>query len=512
MSCSPNELAALSPRSLTDSPAAVETHSPSLAGRPELWLALGAVLLAAVAMRAWVSFSTTWPTGMDAGYYPLQTRALLEHGRLAYHDLPLTFVIQAGVAKLLRLVAGGGLDDATVLAARLVDCLAPTFVAVALFALGGAWAREVADRRARISLAVGLAAAGLLATVSLPELRMAGDFQKNSLGLVWLAALAGALHQALAHGGQRHWVTAALALLLAGLTHVGVFGAAVVLAVTAVLVFVAPSRRPTWRQVDTTLCGVVVATCLVLVCVVLASPRRGVALLCAPLELFRHPPGERPLDPLGRLVCLAVYALLAWGAWTLWPARHTTDRARLAVVVGAGVCAALLACPLLNEEYFKRLVLMAPVPAAVVLMDTLCRRAAAGRRLWPALVVGALAVTSVGGGLGGGDLSRGITPQVITADQAAELRAMRTIVTDPARTVVLADKGLMWWAGFLMRVPVRQDRVPPAALARYRRVLRLESLDATADREPPPPDRAPWPAGPVLREGPHYRLSELPTL
>jgi hypothetical protein len=233
-------------------------------------------------------------------------------------------------------------------------------------------------------------------------------------------------------------------------------------------------------------------------------------------------------------VFVSVYAILAWGGWTLWRERKAISSAKFAVVSGAGICAALLACPLMNEEFFKRLVLISPVPASVVLVHVMSGRAAGGKHVWPALLVGALSLLSVLAGLKGGDLSRGIMPKVITAEGARELRSMRALVDDPTRTVVLARKGLMWWTGFFMRVPVREDRVAESSIVKYGRVLFLEEKNANADgggepmgpprdrpergkpgrpednshRPPPPPERT-LASGKLIYDGQHYRIYEV---
>lgn len=478
-------------------------------------LSLLVVILSAMAMRLWVNFSSPLPPGTDAAYYPLQARALLEDGRLAYSDLPLIFAADALLAKLCRLVGGMGVDDSVLLATRVVDGVAQPFLAVALFALGWAWARGVSGKRAGVSLALGLGAAAMLSTVSLPMLRMTGDYQKNSLGLVWLAGFAWTLHASLSVGNWWRWTLAGLAVILAGLTHVAAFGASLVLGAATVTVYWAIVRKLTWRSIAGVLVGGLFVAVLALACVLLASPRRGLALLAAPLELFKSDPIAPRAALLGKLVSGAVYAILVWGGWTLWRERKTVSPAQFALVAGAGLCAALLACPLLNEEFFKRLVLMSPVPASIVLVHVMTLRALRNRRAWPALLVGGMSLLSVAAALSGGIFSRGIMSTVITVEGARELRSMGSLVDDPTRTVVLARKGLMWWAGFLMRVPVREDRVPPDSIAKYARVLVLTEKNTPESGGGPQrkrPRGGRESGGWLIYDGEHYRLSEVRTL
>lgn len=60
---------------------------------------MAAVVIAGIAARAWRLFSTPLVPGMNGAYYPIQARALLEKGALGIPDLPLTFALQAGLAK-----------------------------------------------------------------------------------------------------------------------------------------------------------------------------------------------------------------------------------------------------------------------------------------------------------------------------------------------------------------------------------------------------------------------------
>ena len=74
--------------------AAAESRQPPRG--VEWWpVALVMVVCLSIAMRAKINFATELPTGVDAAYYPLQARALLEQGRLAYFDLPLVFAVDA---------------------------------------------------------------------------------------------------------------------------------------------------------------------------------------------------------------------------------------------------------------------------------------------------------------------------------------------------------------------------------------------------------------------------------
>src|SRR5437763_148699 len=143
-----------------------------------LWVvATLGVILTAIAVRWAVNFSTPYPPGTDAGYYPMQTQAWLIHNRLMYDDLPLLFWMNAGLAKVL-IWRGTPLDRAVLLASRILDSVLQPLTATAVMATGYAWS---GGRRRALA---GCIAATVLAVLSTPIMQMLSDFQKNSLGFV----------------------------------------------------------------------------------------------------------------------------------------------------------------------------------------------------------------------------------------------------------------------------------------------------------------------------------------
>ncbi|MCX5688705.1 MAG: hypothetical protein NTV94_02750 [Planctomycetota bacterium] len=509
---------------------------------PARWyIAASCVIVAAIAMRASVQFSAVLPPGIDAAYYPLQARSVLETGRLAYHDLPLIFWIDAALAKALIIAGSMDIDAAVLLASKVVDSLLQPFAAAFLFALGYVWAQPFRKSTAALVASVSCAT---LATLSAPMLRMTGDFEKNSLGLVWLVAAAFCTFKALDRGGVRWWSTLLLTVFLAALTHVAVLGSVVLMVGISLAAQVIGSRRYSIRQI----LGLMLAACAVgavlLGLVYLASPNRAAALLNAPQKLLGinaggeqqrgGPPGGMRLDPQVLGIAAVTYLAVAWGLYRLWKDRSTTSPARQSVVIGASAITMLLACPLLSGEYAMRLSLMAIVPASIVLLHALLSHVQLGKRVWPAplIALGSLASVAIGlgwialplpgpsrggppgsgrpmgpppngdmafdfggppgmmdapgmgpppggGGPRGGGPRRGGPPQgmmskVVDDASAEEFRSLRAMITEPATTVVIARHGLQWWAGYFMKVPVREERVSQEAIAKYTRVLRLE--------------------------------------
>ena len=174
------------------------------------------IVAIATAVRFGINFSSTYPPGIDAAYYPVQTRSWMTLGRLMYDDLPLIFWLNAVVAKALTLF-GWEFDAALLLASRLVDCLGPPWAAAFVIASGYDWS---GGRRAALW---GSAAAALIVVLWPPAVSMVSEFEKNSLGFVWMTAAVWASAAAMRQGGWRRWATVGILMVLAALTHIGTF-------------------------------------------------------------------------------------------------------------------------------------------------------------------------------------------------------------------------------------------------------------------------------------------------
>jgi hypothetical protein len=257
------------------------------------------IVLVGVAARAWLLFSTSLVPGMNGAYYLVQARALIEQGKLGIPDLPLTFCIQAGLAKIVQLVSGASLEASIVFAVKCADALLPPLVAVPVFALVWQWARR-AGAGVRVPAFAALAAA-----LGAPALVMVGDFQKNSLGLVWLAALLWSLHNWLGQPSVKRALLPVLFLGLIGVTHIGVFGWALALTVLVMTIALWRSDPKTRRAILPWLFAAG-ATCRLAAGLVLwkfdpARVQRLASAAAHPLTYLRQDQGPRgnPNGPMG---------------------------------------------------------------------------------------------------------------------------------------------------------------------------------------------------------------------
>ena len=539
--------------------------------RPYLWVLFTlAVIAGGVAVRYSVNFGPALPGAMDAAYYPMQTRHLMEHGRLMYNDVPLLFVLQAAATKAITLVSSCDADDVALFVSRAMDCITGPMAAIFIMLLGHRVAEAAgmlhnpgAGRRLWLA-SLAAACGAIFAVVCVSQFKLASDFQKNSLGLVWLAGSLWAAHRAMtASVGSTitpvklrtiltKWGALGGFVVLAVLSHFGAFGATALAVGLVALCFVLLRIRSSGKVV-LTIGGVsLIAAITAFGLLYLFAPGRAAALIKFPSIIFEHSmfassssggrggpgPGGFGAGGLGgggpggdimSVTVITVYATviptMLFTALSASRARKTTNpmpAADLAVVLGCGIAALCLACPLINMEYASRLMLMATAPAALCITVPLVRLTVSPRftarliGVLAALAIAAISIVPVfgsqgrgpegpvwAGGLGGPSSARaaagsgqpgpdgmaglrgggrsghggGGSGNMMNEHLALELKSLRESIPNPTKTLVVARHGLEWWAGFVLHTPVRMGQIPSNAFEKYDRVLILESID-----------------------------------
>lgn len=469
-------------------------------GRPGV--AIAAALVALVAWSFWQRWqlltASPFPLGVDGYFYPIELRALLEGGRLAYPASPLAFYLLAPLAAATDPITG----------AKLGAALYGAAIAVPAYGVG---ARLGGGRGA------GLVAAAL-ATTSVGSAYLTIEFVKNGIGLtVALAALWGVL--AAADRPTRPRLAAAIGgLVAAWAAHKMAAAIVVVAAIPAGLAGAAAHGRLRGRRLFYAI-GAVVLAGVVALTLAAAFPRRflsigDVALLrglfsttprwSAPALVF--PGGELQLGRdawLGLVIATAAALLLlrlrrrraaprpvdprddvprpspaaAAAAWPILglaiaiglPLLAVTDREGLGfrLRIAAFVPAALSAA-----------IFVGAIPAAVLARARLAR--AARRDLALAAVAAVLAVVRQPAGRPGDRLEGEIVthPALVSAAQALRGRvpAGATLIV-PERHIAFL---VAWYTG--APVAIRPEGVPPDR--RYRLLpLHFIGADSPLDHQ-----------------------------
>jgi hypothetical protein len=333
---------------------------------------------------------------------------------------------------------------------------------------------------------------------------MTSDFQKNAVGMVWLAATIYALYRSAEHPTGRRVCVAGVFFILAGITHIGAFGVtlAYVLLFAAALFLIDPFARK--RFLPLLLIGVIVLLVIFAGLVLLGVRGKATNLLSvftSPLRLI-HPslvsslatgsPIRLSLPAIVEMIFIDVVAIGGL-AILLKSGKHESVATRTTVV------AAVLSCFLFSSPFTSwelgagRLFMMAYLPAAVVVAFLLTHLRSVTSTRAIAVVTLLITAASVVGTVGS------ITIPCIPEESYPELRRLEQYIEQPERTLIIARHGLEWWAGWALRTHVSQEfGVQPTAWDRYDKVMFLQQTAGHA------------PFGPQGRGGPRFREVRLP--
>jgi hypothetical protein len=434
--------------------------------------AIAVALVALVAWSCWQRWAlvaaSPFPLGVDGYFYPIQLRALLEHGTLAYPASPLAFYLLAPFAAATDPIVGAKLG-AAVLGAAIA------------FPAYGVGARLGGGRGA------GLVAA-VLATTSTGSAYLTVEFVKNGVGLtVALAALWLALRAT--ERPTRARIAAALAGLVAAYaTHKMAAAIVGLVAIPAALAALTDRGVLRGRRLIYAILGTIAVVAGVLVVSALV-PRRLLSIedagllrgLVTATPRWSAPALVRPGRDLvlghdaviGLGLALAAFVLLGVRARSI--ARQPTDRPvahpRPPGTITAASWPILLLAIAIGVPFLAvtdgqglgfRLRIAAFVPAALA-AAILARTALAGfahrDAALAALALGLAIVRQPTHALEGVIVTH---PALVTATEALAGRV------PPGVTLIVPERHIAFMAAWYARVPValRPDAVPPAQ--RYR--------------------------------------------
>ncbi|HET9623026.1 MAG TPA: glycosyltransferase family 39 protein, partial [Kofleriaceae bacterium] len=215
------------------------------------------VVTALIAWSIWQRWNllaaSPFPLGVDGYFYPVELRALLATGHLAYPASPLTFYLLAPFAALSDPITG----------AKLGAAVYGALIAAPIYAVG---ARLGGGRGA------GLVAAAL-ATTSLGSLYLTVEFVKNGIGLTVALGALWLVLRATERPTTARVVAAALAVVAAYASHKMAAALVVIVGVPAALAAGATHGALRGRRLLYAIAGVIVAA-IVALALGAASPER----------------------------------------------------------------------------------------------------------------------------------------------------------------------------------------------------------------------------------------------
>lgn len=377
-------------------------------------------------VRAYINFSSQLRFG-NGGYYPVQVRALLERGELAFPDMPFLFYLDAGIVKLCSLLGFPTADALILNVVMFVDALSVPLLLIPLYY----WMKKIRTPQFYPLQAF----LPLFATLSFYTLMLAGSSQKNGLGITFLFAAVTAFFYYNTTRRTRHLVLSVVFFVLIGLTHFGTFSFALLF----LILFLAHRYRAK------AIIPVIALFLLAVAFIYLWDTERSLRLLSLWSESFRGMP--HPLQ----LISMVIYGTLG----ILFYRVYRKNISQFSLVQRRFVWSfiallILVPLPVLSPQFTSRLssFLFVPIIGFLVFSTPYIQRK------WRIILSILLLTISVGSSVFMALLT---PPKELTPNELSELKTMRSFLDSPENSVIVARHNLEFWVAWAMEVDVCQE-------------------------------------------------------
>ena len=436
---------------------------------------LGLLLIIAVAaiIRLQINFSTQLMPGINAPYYLVQVRSILENGRLGFPDLPLVFYVEAGFAKVLEFLGLCDLNRCIMASSKIVDAVLYPLIAIPTFLLAKSVSRDLKSPRWIPLLAA------IVVTMSTPVIVMIGELQKNSIGLVWVMFYIYFLYKGVERGKPLDYLWAGAFFVLTGLTHLGALGFC--LAFSAVFLFFSITLKHE-RKINLIKMPILLllTTASISAFLLFFDPERLgklVNVILFPIKMFEQPiifavlngPANSLLQYLTTIPIVTSANLLAILGLVLFVRKRGKIVSKEKILLLTSLTVTIfMASPLLGAEWAGRLYLMAYIPVTIVSIFLLKYTLTTWKRLCLVVLMLPLMIAPV-------QVVLGVKPATsITNEAYNDLFKLKSAIAEPDKTLIVTRHGLEFWAAWALEVDISHGRdLTTEALKKYEVVYYL---------------------------------------
>lgn len=394
---------------------------------PYLFLAL-----LAVAVRLYLNFHTQLIPGLNGAYYPLQVRALLSQGALAFPDMPLLFYVQALFVKLFGLIVPGIESAKHILfVSKLIDSIFLPLMAIPAYML----LRDFFNNRVN-PLYQNVMIAFLL--LSFSPLMLTSDLQKNAFAMPLMLFFIYYLLRFFRSQSRKSLVVAILFLLFTGITHFGVFSVCFIFFILGFIIFY---RKKAFLPVAIT----VVSSVALVALFDLSRAERLLVFWWMDKDFSIS--SRFFMDPPAIVNYLFSLFIAIITIRVLWKHRNNKNQfAFKALLLLLGLLLMML-YPFLRFEFWRRLGMMQFLPQVLLLL-----------MLYPYLgkklrgIFTAIAVILVFG-----SLFIHITrpkPASITEAAYTDLQKIGSVVEKDKNMIIVTRHGLDWWVAWALETKI----------------------------------------------------------
>lgn len=411
-----------------------------------------AIAIMAVIVRLILNYHSELIPGINGGYYPVQVRTLLTQGQLGFSDMPLYFLINAFLVKVISFFTSVDTDILIIHTLKVIDSVSLPLLTIPLYLIN----RKIFETKIPFYQELALVC---FATLSFSPLMLTSDLQKNAFAIplmffflfFFLSYLKSKLNKCL--------ILAIVFLILSGLTHFGVFAINVAFFLIGFVVFF---RRKALIPVSLT-----IITGLLLLYLIDSS--RILRLLNIWSVIFEKPALlQGPLQPTDILNCFLAYLLIGISIYNLIKLKESLSGYKGKLLIVFIICLLILSFPLVDIEYFRRFSLILFVPQTIVLIilfSVLHNKFRIFLAGFAAFIVFTFLVLVFGN----------TKLPAISIEAFNDMKKLENLIDEPDKTIIVARHGLEWWVAWELKTKVAQDKgVDETVFRKYNKVIVLE--------------------------------------
>ncbi len=425
--------------------------------RKHIYIALG---LIALLIKLYFEFRIELIPGINGGYYPVQTRSILENGTLALVDMPVVFYLNALIIKLISWFSTGYDMNHQILVTSKV--LGSIFIPLILVPLYFISKQIIHNSRSRFYEYVIIA----LSVFSFAPLVLGADYMKNALGLLVLSSFIYFFMLYMKTRQLKHLILAVV-LLFITFIHFGTF--------TVSLLFFTLGLLITFRR--KAIIPVIVVVIVSILCIALMDSSRAVRIffwwkkLGVPYSLANYPQEILNL--------IFTWLIVAIGGHTLklhYKEIPAISRKQMLLLLGF---IAILGFPFYEFGVRLRFGLMLFIPQTIILLFIYPY---VNKLLKTSIPVVVLILIGMSLAL---NLSQP-KQAAISQEAYADLENLASKIENPSNTIIFARHGFEWWVAWDLKTKIANShlKVDEEIIAKYENVLFLSQKTGVNDLYP----------------------------
>jgi hypothetical protein len=456
------------------------------------------------ALRLYINYSTEFMPGAVGAFYIVQVRSIIETGSLAFNEFPLIFYIEAVFAKAIIVFGQTNVDLAVNQAVKIFDGIIPALSIYPAYFL----IRKILGEKENKFIVILISS---LSVFYVSFFTLISDYQKNSLGLLWLFFLLLYVYKSLLHQKRKNFLLAFIFFALTGVTHFGCF--AVALLFLSTLFTVKYFQNFTLKRLTRFTLEVFVVLILGAATIYYFSPDRIELILQIPSEIFHEPillsilKGKPLISTLDIINIMLVNFIAAAALYFFATQKSSINSIDKIFFFSSIILSFILASPFLGVEWGQRLYLIAyifTIPLIAFLFNRTERK-----------IIKNVITISVASIISASFLISALTPQFSNMNREwyNELTGMKKYISKSKSTLVIARLGMHYWASWIFRTYIGQPgNVTPEWWTRIDNIYILQQKNGALPfgtaglygKPFPEPDVPP--KSDLLFEGKYFRL------